>query len=267
MTGDLAAALQRGEIHIWTARLDGETRDRPAECETLSPEELDRAGRYRFERDRVRFVVARAALRLLLAGYLDIEPASLRIVCGRRGKPELVPGASSWLTFNISRAEDLAVFAIGRNRQLGVDVERVRTDMDFEPLVDRVLSVAERGALDQLAPEARRRAFYRCWTRKEAYLKALGIGFSVAPHEVDVTRDHVKPQVQGRLRGLLKPDSAWSLHDTDLGPGYVAALAVEGDLPGSPEILGSTPRVRDCRTGSDSNWVDNSSLSLVNRVR
>jgi 4'-phosphopantetheinyl transferase len=254
MTGDLAAVLKRDEIHIWTIRLDDGARDRPTECETLSPEELERAGRYRFEHDRVRFIVARSALRLLLAGYLGIEPASLRIVSGRRGKPELAPGASSWLRFNISRSEGLAVFAIGRNRQLGVDVERVRTDMDFEPLVDRVLSVAERGALDQLAPADRRRAFYRCWTRKEAYLKALGVGLSVAPHEVDVTGDHVKPQVRGQLRGFLKPDSAWSLHDTDLSPGYVAALAVEGDLPGPPEIRGSIQRVPDCRTGFVPNW-------------
>jgi 4'-phosphopantetheinyl transferase len=257
MTGNLAAVPQRDEIHIWTARLDGGARDRPAESETLSPEEFERAGRYRFEHDRVRFIVARAVLRFLLAGYLGQEPASLRLVSGRRGKPELAPGASSWLRFNVSRSEDLAVFAIGRDRQLGVDVERVRTDMDFEPLVDRVLSLAERGALDQLAPEARRRAFYRCWTRKEAYLKALGVGLAVPPHELDVTGDHVKPLVRGQLRSLLEPDSAWSLHDADLSPGCVAALAVRGDLPGPPEFRGSIMRVPDCRTGSVFNCGDN----------
>jgi 4'-phosphopantetheinyl transferase len=243
MTGDIAAVPQRDEIHIWTARLDSGAADRPAESETLSPEEIDRAGRYRFERDRRRFIVARATLRLLLAGYLDTNPASLRIVSGPRGKPELASGASSWLKFNISRSEDLAVFAIGRDRELGIDVERVRADMDFEPLVDRVLSEAERGSLDQLAPGARRRAFYRYWTRKEAYLKALGIGLAVVPHELDMTGGHVKALVRGQLRGLLEPDSTWSLHDADLSPGYVAALAVEDDLLGPPAIRGSILRV------------------------
>ena len=239
MTCDLAAVPQRDEIHIWTARLDGGAGDRPGESETLSPEELDRAGRYRFEHDRRRFIVARAALRYLLAGYLGIEPASLRLVPGPHGKPQLAPGVSSWLRFNTSRSEHLAVFAVGRERELGVDVERVRTDMDFEPLVDRVLSVAERGALDQLAPEARRRAFYRCWTRKEAYLKALGVGLAVAPHELDVTDDQVRSLTRGQLRGLLQPGCEWSLHDADLSSGYVAALAVEGDLPSPPVIRGS----------------------------
>ena len=237
MTGNLAAVPQRNEIHIWTARLNGGEGDRVAESETLSPEELDRAGRFRFERDRRRFIVARAAVRLLLAGYLDIEPASLRFVSGPRGKPELAPGVSSWLRFNASRSEDLAVFAIGRDRELGVDVESVRTDMDFEPLVDRVLSLAERGALDQLAPEARWRAFYRCWTRKEAYLKALGMGLAVAPHELDVTGGHVKPLAPGQLRGHLKPCSTWSLHDVDLSPGYVAAFAIEDDLVGAKDVI------------------------------
>jgi 4'-phosphopantetheinyl transferase len=239
MTGDVAAVLQRHEIHIWTAQLDGGAEDRPVESETLSLEEIDRAGRFRFEHDRRRFIVARAALRLLLAGYLGIKPASLRIVSGPRGKPELAPGAWGWLKFNLSRSEDLAVFAIGRDRELGVDVERVRTEIDFEPLVDRVLSVAERGALDKLAPEARRQAFYRCWTRKEAYLKALGVGLAVGLHELDVTNDHVKPLTRVQLRGLLEPGCEWSLHDADLSPGYVASLAVEGDLLGPLKIRGS----------------------------
>jgi len=239
MTGDLAAVPLRDEIHVWTARLDTGPARRLDGSETLSPEELDRAGRYRFEHDRRRFMVARAALRYLLAGYLGTEPASLRLVPGPHGKPQLAPVVSRWLRFNTSRSEDLAVFAVGRDRELGVDVERVRTDIDFVPLADRVLSVAERGALNQLAPEARRREFYRYWTRKEAYLKALGVGLAVAPHELEVTGDHAKPLTRGQLRDLLESGAGWSLHDADLGPGYVATLAVKGDLLSPPEIRGS----------------------------
>ena len=245
MTG--AAMLPRGEIHVWTAQLDTGRAAQLAESEILSLEELDRAGRYRFEYDRRRYIVARVALRYLLAGYLDAEPASVRLVSGPRGKPELDPGVSRWLRFNASRSENLAVFAVGRDRELGIDVECVRTDVDYEPLVDRVLTVAERGALDQLAPDARRRAFYRCWTRKEAYLKALGIGLVVSPHELDVSGDHAKPITRGQLPGLLESGSGWSLHDADLGPGYVAALAVEGDLVSRLEIRGSIADARSRR--------------------
>jgi 4'-phosphopantetheinyl transferase len=239
MTGDLAAVPLRDGIHVWTAQLDSGAAGWLVNSETLSPEELDRAGRYRFEHDRRRFIVARAALRYLLAGYLGRDPTSLRLVSGAHGKPQLAPGSSRWLRFNASRSESLAFFAVGRDRELGIDVERVRMDVDLEPLAGRVLSVAERGALDQLAPEARRRGIYRCWTRKEAYLKALGVGLVVAPHELDVTADHLEPMARGQFRGILEPGSGWSLHDADVGPGYVVSLAVEGDLLSPPEMRGS----------------------------
>jgi 4'-phosphopantetheinyl transferase len=238
MTRHLAAGPPRDEIHVWTADLDGGPAVRLAESGTLSPAELDRAGRYRFEDDRRRFVVARAALRYLLAGYLGIDPGSLRLVSGPRGKPQLDPSTSTCLRFNMSRSHDLAVFAVTGDREIGVDVERVRTDVDLEPLVGRVLSLAERGALDLLAPGDRQRAFYRCWTRKEAYLKGLGVGLVVEPHELDVTDDNVKPTTRGEFRSLLAPRSKWSLYDAHLGSGYVAALAVEGDLVSPPVMRG-----------------------------
>jgi 4'-phosphopantetheinyl transferase len=238
MTGQLAAVALRDEIHVWTAKLDCGPAGRLGESETLSPAELDRAGRYRFEDDRRRFVVARAALRNLLAGYLAIDPASLRLVSGLRGKPQFDPGASRWLRFNASRSEDLAVFAVTTDREIGVDVERVRTDVDLEPLVGRVLSLAERAALDLLEPGDRRRAFYRSWTRKEAYLKGLGIGLAVEPHELDVTDDQVKPMTRDQLQGLESPRSKWTLFDADLGLGYVAAVAVEGEVATRPVMRG-----------------------------
>jgi hypothetical protein len=117
--------------------------------------------------------------------------------------------------------------------------------VDVGPLVDRVLSATERGALDQLEPEARRRSFYRSWTRKEAYLKALGVGLVVALDELDMTGDHVESPFQGELRGILEPGTGWSLHDADLGSGYVATLAVEGDLRSPPEIRGSIDEPAD----------------------
>ena len=238
MTRHLAAEPLREEIHVWIAKLDSGTASRLTESETLSPDELDRARRYRFEDDRRRFVVARAALRYLLAGYLDVVPASVRLVTGPRGKPHVDSEASSWLRFNMSRSQDLAVFAVTSDREVGVDVEQVRADVDLDPLVGRVLSLAERSALDLLAPDSRCLAFYRYWTRKEAFLKGLGVGFLVEPNEVDVTGDHVKPLTRGQLSGLSARRSGWSLYDADLGPGYVAAVAFEGDLVRPPVMRG-----------------------------
>ena len=130
-----------------------------------------------------------SALRHLLGSYLDIDPGSVPLVAGPHGKPRLAQHASSRLCFNTSRSEDLAVFAVAHDRELGVDVERALEDVDLEPLTRRILCAAELRAFGRLEPEARRGAFYRSWTRKEACLKALGVGLTVAPNQLDVTGD------------------------------------------------------------------------------
>lgn len=237
MTGDLLQPAYN-EIHVWTVALDGVDDGLLAESGILSPDELDRARRYRFERDRRRFVVSRAALRHLLGSYLGIDRGSVLLHPGPHGKLRLARDTSSRLCFNASRSEDLAVFAVGHDREIGVDVERVREDIDLEPLARRVLNVAELREFGQLEPEVRRRAFYRCWTRKEACLKALGAGLTVAPDELDVTGDHVQLPIREPATGLAR-FGVWSLHDAAVGPGYVATLAVEGDLSNPPTMCGA----------------------------
>jgi 4'-phosphopantetheinyl transferase len=237
MIGDLLQPAY-DEIHLWTVALDGVDDRLLAESGTLSPDELDRARRYRFERDRRRFVVSRVALRHLLGSYLGIDEGSVVLRSGPHGKPRLAQHTSSRLSFNASRSEDLAVFAVGHDRAIGVDVERVREDRDLEPLAHRVLNVAELRAFGQLEPKRRRGAFYRSWTRKEACLKALGTGLTVAPDELDVTGDHVKLPAREPAASLSRL-GLWSLHDADVGPGYVATLAVEGDLSRPPTMRGA----------------------------
>jgi 4'-phosphopantetheinyl transferase len=239
MTGDPLLSPSGDEIHVWTVALHGQDEGLAAAAATLSPDELDRARQYRFERDRRRFVVSRAALRYLLASYLGTDPRSVRLVPGPHGKPRLALHTSSRLSFNTSRSEDLAVFAVGHDREIGVDVERVREDVDLEPLARRVLCAAELLAFGRLEPEARRGACYRSWTRKEACLKALGVGLTVAPDELDVTGDQVKLPTRGHAAGLPELGIECSLHDADIGPGYVATLAVEGDLSIPPTMRGS----------------------------
>jgi len=239
MTADLQVATLRDEIHLWTVDLDGTPRGLLGGSETLSPDELVRARRYRLERDRRRFIAARVGLRHLLARYLGMDPASVRFVSGEHGKPQLASAASSWLRFSASHSESLAVFAVGRDREIGVDIERVREDVDMEPVARRVLSIGERADVDELPPDARRRAFYRSWVRKEAVLKALGDGLAVEPHELDVTEDHVELLTRDGLASLPAQSTTWSLHDVDLSPGYFAALAIKGDLSNPPVVRGS----------------------------
>ncbi len=243
MTGNLLRAPTSDEIHVWTVALNGVDEGLLAESGTLSPDELDRARRYRLERDRRRFVVSRAALRHLLGSYLGMDPGSVPLVAGPHGKPRLARHASSRLCFNTSRSEDLAVFAVAHDRELGVDVERALEDVDLEPLTRHTLCAAELRAFGRLEPEARRGAFYRSWTRKEACLKALGVGLTVAPNQLDVTGNHVTLPTRGHAAGLPMLGIGWSLHDADVGPGYVATLAVEGDLSKPPMMRGPIDRL------------------------
>lgn len=220
-------SLFGNEIHVWRALLD-EDPD-PAALETvLSDDELERAGRFRFERDRRRFAAARRALRRILAGYLGEAPQRLRFAQSEHGKPLLAWPQGSGVRFNVSHSDALALCAVSRDREVGVDVEALRPLPDAEALAQRFFSPAERVHLGRQSPERRLEAFFCCWTRKEAYLKALGCGLLKAldSFEVSVAPD----DVEGRLRVPAEPaeESRWSLLSLDLGPGFVAALAGEG---------------------------------------
>ena len=192
MTGNLLRAPASDEIHVWTVALNGVDEGLLAESGTLSPDELDRARRYRLERDRRRFVVSRAALRHLLGSYLGVDPGSVPLV------PALMASLDSPYTLRADCVSTLRARRIWPSSPWGTIARSASTssacveEVDLEPLARRVLGVAERLAFGRLKPEPRRRAFYRSWTRKEACLKALGVGLTVAPDRVDVTDDQVK---------------------------------------------------------------------------
>ena len=238
MTGDLHLP-EGGEVHIWTVALDGV--DDAAEARMLSADELDRARRFRLERDGRRFVAFHAALRRLLGAYLRVDPKSVRFVPpSPDGKPRLADD-SSRLSFNGSRSQDLGVFAVAHDRMLGIDVERIREDVALEALARRVLTPDELRACSRLEPGARRAVFYRSWTRKEAGLKARGIGLTMAPNEVDVRGDTVELPAPGSADRPSGPSMVFSLHDVEVGAGFVATLAVEGTLPDPPTMCGPVP--------------------------
>ena len=222
------------EIDIWRIGL---TRDPPSLSllrATLSPDETERADRFVFPGDRDRFLGARGALREILGRYLRREPAQVAFGTTDYGKPFL--GAASiadshGLRFNLSHSGDLALCAVTRGREIGVDIERLREDFEVFEVADRFFSRPEVDALRALPEASLREGFFTCWTRKEAYIKARGEGLSMPLDRFVVS---VAPGSEARLLSSQEDTGGseeWTLRALDPGEGYVAALAVEGAGP------------------------------------
>jgi 4'-phosphopantetheinyl transferase len=223
--------LPEDEVHLWRVDLEALRREELRWRKVLSPDESARASRFHFPVDRERFAASRAWLRTILAAYLATDPARLNFAYSKREKPSLALGsepAGSGLRFNISHSGGIALLAFTRHRELGVDIEQVRRDFDVAAIAHRFFSASEREALDALPGEQRFAAFYRCWTRKEAYIKATGEGLSLPLHQFDVS---LTPEDDDALRAT-RPDSSeaalWSLREVHADPGYMAALCVRG---------------------------------------
>ena len=218
-----------GEVTIWIASLDlgAEAVDRLEWL--LSDDERERAARFCFHRDAIRFVVRRAVLRTILGECLGVEPCMVDFSYGPRGKPELAaPFDRSGVRFNVSHSASLGLCAVTGRRQVGVDIERLRPLPDLEAIVERVFSTRERQALSRLPSAERLQGFFNCWTRKEAYIKAIGDGFS---HPLDRFTVSLAPGTPARLE-RADDDSAesgrWTLEALAPHPEYVAAIAIEG---------------------------------------
>jgi 4'-phosphopantetheinyl transferase len=217
-----------GEVGVWRVELDAEVPALAGYLGDLAPDERERAGRFHFERDRCRFVIARGVLRRLLAEALGSAPGEVAFRYGRHGKPELAGGqAASRLRFNVAHSDGLALFALAWGRGVGIDVERVRSGIDGEGIARRFFSAHEVAALHALPAAVREQAFFRCWTCKEAYVKALGQGLSLGLDRFDVSLDPAAPVALLAHRGAPEAPSRWMLVDVAAAPGYAAALAVE----------------------------------------
>jgi 4'-phosphopantetheinyl transferase len=188
---------------------------------------LERAGRFHFARDRDHYTVARAVLRDILGRYLGLAPASLRFKYNPFGKPSLDDGARG-VRFNLSHSGGIALYAVALGREVGVDVEQLKDEMDCGGVAERFFSPSEVAALRTLPPEAQKRAFFDCWTRKEAYVKARGDGLSLPLDSFDVSVAPGEPAALLRTRDDACEASRWTLRELSTEPGYAAALAVEG---------------------------------------
>ena len=217
------------EVHVWRASIaTPKSRVQSLEC-ILTEDELCRAKRFYFQRDRERFIVARGLLRCILGRYLGIEPSRLRFSYNDCGKPALATAPDEGtLCFNLSHSDRLALYAVTRGRKVGIDLERVRAIPEIEQIAKCSFSSRENAVFCSLPLGLRKEAFFSCWTRKEAYVKARGKGLSLSLAQFDVSLVPGEPARLLDVRGDSPDALHWSLRELKPGPDYVAALAVKG---------------------------------------
>lgn len=226
-TGEIK--LAHGEVHVWRADLDLAAEALGKLNRTLSKDERDRAERFRFPRDRDRFIAGRGLLREILGHYLDEKPTALKFDYGSYGKPGLRgQGSPNGIFFNISHSEGLGLYAVGRGREIGVDVEKIRKDISIYEIAKHHFSSNEFTVLKSLSQNDQAEAFFNCWTRKEAYIKALGTGLSLSLDKFDVSLAPGEPATLLRVAGQPGELSRWSFRDLRPETDYVAGLVVEG---------------------------------------
>ena len=216
-------------IQVWSGDQDQPSRLVEEFHQTLAEEERIRAARFKFEKDRVHYIVARGMLRRLLGAMLRIGPDQVRFRYSEYDKPSLSEEFdSTGLRFNISHSGGRVLLAFALGRDLGVDIERIRPDFATEDIADRFFSACEVEALRSLPEEIRAEAFFSCWTRKEAFIKAIGEGLSCPLDKFDVTLLPDQPARLLATRVAGQPASKWSMRNLDVGKGFKAAIVVEG---------------------------------------
>jgi len=210
-------SLPENVVHVWRAEL---TLESP---EFLSADEREKAAQFHFQRNRKQYIAARGVLRQLIGRYENIAPTAVQFTYNSFGKPGL---DQSSLRFNASHSGSLGLFAFARNRNIGVDLERIRVDLATQEIAAQFFSEQEIAALRELPADSQTSAFFACWTRKEAFIKAHGSGLSLPLHKFVVS---VEGPAQ-LLRTDFEPDAArqWTLHQLNISEEFAAALAVEG---------------------------------------
>lgn len=229
--GTFTPVLHDGVVHVWAAPLDRTPEEQAALQTMLSTDELERAGRFRFEVLARRFIAGRGILRSLIGDYVRMAPADVRFRY-EVGKPSLATPASIPLHFNLAHADDLALYALTRSGPIGIDVERVLPLLDATDIAEHYFAPGEIRRLARSSDTAG--SFYRCWTRKEAFVKALGEGLGYLLDRFEVTLDAGEP-----ARLLAVDDdpgevAAWTLHHLDPAEGFVGAVAVRA--PGAKMV-------------------------------
>lgn len=221
--------LEKDEVHIWNARLDVPEIQVKKWQLYLSRDELQRAQRFHFVKDQYHFIVARGVLRKVLSYYLKKQPYEIQFDYNKYGKPILKkqPGDAP-IRFNLSHSHGLALYAISLDQNVGIDIEYIREDFSDLEIANRFFSRDEVAALKSLPVADQKKAFFLCWTRKEAFIKAKGKGLSIPLNQFDVSLIPNQPAELLKTRYDRLEVSRWSLFNIDLFPDYAAAMAAEG---------------------------------------
>lgn len=244
MASQKSETLGEDEIHLWHAWLDQPVERVEQLAQTLSADEAARAARFHFERDRRRFIVARGWLRTILGQYLNTAPTDIQFCYGPHGKPCLAgQSLSNHLQFNLAHSDEIVLYALAQNHAIGVDIEHIRPVPDLDQIATRYFSTRERAALRMLPPEQQQEGFFNGWTRKEAYLKALGDGLTRPLDGFDVS---LTPGEAARLLDVAhdpKEAARWFMYALMPCTGYVSAVV-------APVVEGQAWRVQ-CREWTD----------------
>ncbi|HSE91114.1 MAG TPA: 4'-phosphopantetheinyl transferase superfamily protein [Candidatus Binatia bacterium] len=217
--------LRENEVHIWLVQTNDESISLRDSEDLLSSVEQDQASKFKFEVDRRRYVAAHAALRSIVSIYVNSPARELQFASGPYGKPKLAPiHIKKKFEFNLSHSHELALIAVTRGREIGVDVEWIKKDFAFDEVAQRFFTTREVAALHALPLRLQREAFYKCWTSKEAFLKAKGTGLSGQLDEVEIVFIDDVVRVKGTIPNF-------SLIEITIDGGYTAALVVGGVEP------------------------------------
>ncbi len=217
--------LESHHVDIWRLPLNLLVDSVKLTESTLSADETKRAARFHFEVDKNRFIVAHGALRRIIGCYLHSDPAELTFSVNDYGKPALV---NSDLEFNLSHSGDFALIAVTQGRKIGVDVERIRQGISSHVIAQQYFSKSEVAELQTLPLEQRVNGFFTCWTRKEAYIKAQGLGLALSLESFDVSLTPGQPAILRATRPDEKEAARWMLRSLDVDSKYAGAVAIEG---------------------------------------
>lgn len=218
------------EVHVWRASMDVSTSDLAVFRSVLSEDEIQRAERFHFQRHCNHSIVSRGLLRTLLGRYLAMDPAALRFSYGRYGKPGLADGYNDGgsLRFNLSHSNERVLYAITYDMDVGIDIEFLHRSVKMEPVICWNCSEREKEDLQTVPTNLRRRAFFNCWTRKEAYVKARGDGLAAHMNNISVSLLPGQPTLLLETEAGEEEATRWLLKEIKPGAGYVACLAIVG---------------------------------------
>jgi 4'-phosphopantetheinyl transferase len=236
VSSDWATTPAAGEVQVYALAVPAVARQVSELAAVLTADEHAVVARQRRPDDWARAVVGRAGLRHLLGRHLDVDPREVPLVPGTFGKPQLASETAADLRFNVSHSADLVLMALASGREVGVDVEQVRSDAAIPEIVDQFFSPTERAVLRGMSPAHRTAASFACWTLKEAYLKARGGGLDRPLDEFDVV---TRWPASGRLADacVVGDIDGWAVQLLDVGGGYAAAVAAAGSGPTLPSVI------------------------------